>query len=50
MLNSSYYSIPQCSKTFPIIPLSMPDYSFYSIDYSIFSVEITRFINVIFLF
>ena len=26
--------------------LSMPDYSFYSIDYSIFSVEITRFIKV----
>ena len=25
----------------------MPDYSFYSIDYSIFSVEITRFIKVL---
>ena len=28
--------------------LSMPDYSFYSIDYSIFSVEITRFNKVLF--
>ena len=29
-----------------IIPLSMPDYSLYSIDYSIFSVHITSFIKI----
>ena len=28
----------------------MPDYSFYSIDYSIFSVEIIRFIKVLLFF
>ena len=39
--NSSYYSIPN---------LSMPDYSFYSIDYAIFSVDITRFIKVLLFF